>query len=59
VRAAVANSGRSWPSRRVTFALSPAMLPKLGSGFDLADHQPPAVGWTITQACWVAGSRGL
>ncbi len=36
VRAAVVNSGRSWPNRRVTFALSPATLPKFGSGFDLA-----------------------
>ena len=36
VRAAVVNSGHSWPSRRITLALSPAWLPKRGSGFDLA-----------------------
>jgi magnesium chelatase family protein len=36
VRAAVVNSGRSWPSRRITLGLSPASLPKRGSGFDLA-----------------------
>lgn len=36
VRAAVVNSGQSWPSRRITLGLSPATLPKHGSGFDLA-----------------------
>jgi magnesium chelatase family protein len=37
VRAAVLNSGEPWPSsRRVTVNLSPASLPKRGSGFDLA-----------------------
>jgi magnesium chelatase family protein len=36
VRAAVVNSGHVWPSRRITLGLSPAALPKAGSGFDLA-----------------------
>src|SRR5689334_3070024 len=36
VRAAVVNSGFTWPNRRVTVGLSPASLPKSGSGFDLA-----------------------
>jgi magnesium chelatase family protein len=36
VRAAVVNSGRSWPNERIVLALSPATLPKAGSGFDLA-----------------------
>ena len=36
VRAAIVNTGFSWPSRRITLALSPAWLPKRGSGFDLA-----------------------
>ncbi|MCU1592471.1 MAG: Magnesium-chelatase (Mg-protoporphyrin chelatase), partial [Frankiales bacterium] len=36
VRAAVVNSGYSWPQRRITLALSPAWLPKRGSGFDLS-----------------------
>ncbi|MEJ2889994.1 YifB family Mg chelatase-like AAA ATPase [Actinomycetospora aeridis] len=36
VRAAVANSGETWPARRITLALSPATLPKQGSGYDLA-----------------------
>ena len=36
VRAAVVNSGQSWPSKKVTIGLSPASLPKRGSGFDVA-----------------------
>ncbi|MBB2942227.1 magnesium chelatase family protein [Actinoplanes lutulentus] len=36
VRAAVVNSGREWPNRRMTVNLLPAGLPKHGSGFDLA-----------------------
>ncbi|MEX5720053.1 YifB family Mg chelatase-like AAA ATPase [Geodermatophilus maliterrae] len=36
VRAAVVNTGASWPLRRITIGLSPASMPKQGSGFDLA-----------------------
>ena len=36
VRAALTNAGFSLPHRRVTVNLSPASLPKTGSGFDLA-----------------------
>jgi magnesium chelatase family protein len=36
VRAAVVNAGASWPMRRLTIGLSPASMPKQGSGFDLA-----------------------
>lgn len=36
VRAAVTSSGLAWPNRRITVNLSPATLPKTGSGFDLA-----------------------
>jgi magnesium chelatase family protein len=36
VRAAIYNSGESWPNRHVTVSLFPASLPKRGSGFDLA-----------------------
>lgn len=35
IRAAILNSGRNWPNRKVTVSLSPAWLPKSGSGFDL------------------------
>ncbi len=36
VRAAMTSSGLPWPQRRITVNLSPASLPKSGSGFDLA-----------------------
>lgn len=36
VRAAIVNSGQSWPNRRITVNLLPATLPKYGSGFDVA-----------------------
>ncbi len=35
IRAAVLNSREQWPQRRITVGLSPASLPKRGSGFDL------------------------
>jgi magnesium chelatase family protein len=35
VRAATVSSGLAWPQRRITVNLSPASLPKAGSGFDL------------------------
>src|SRR6187431_178843 len=37
VRAAVTSSGLAWPNRRITVNLSPATLPKSGSGFDQAN----------------------
>ncbi|RRQ26915.1 ATP-binding protein [Rhodococcus sp. Eu-32] len=36
IKAAVSNSGGSWPDSRVVLALSPATLPKMGSVYDLA-----------------------
>jgi magnesium chelatase family protein len=37
IKAAVANSGGTWPtSKKITIGLSPASLPKRGSGFDIA-----------------------
>jgi magnesium chelatase family protein len=35
VRAAVVNAGATFPQRRITIGLSPASMPKQGSGFDL------------------------
>ncbi|RZQ64804.1 YifB family Mg chelatase-like AAA ATPase [Amycolatopsis suaedae] len=35
VKAAVRNSGQKWPEQHVTLGLSPANLPKIGSGYDL------------------------
>jgi magnesium chelatase family protein len=36
VRAAITNCGNEWPQSRITLALSPATLPKMGSVYDLA-----------------------
>lgn len=36
VRAAVVNSGATWPDQRVTINLAPSTLPKTGSHYDLA-----------------------
>lgn len=36
VQAAVRNSKREWPQKRVTLGLSPAALPKAGAGYDIA-----------------------
>ena len=36
IRAAINNSGANWPSTKITVGLSPASLPKRGSGFDTA-----------------------
>ena len=36
IRAAIVNTGESWPQTKSTVGLSPASLPKRGSGFDLA-----------------------
>lgn len=36
VRAAITNCGNRWPMARLTLALSPATLPKMGSVYDLA-----------------------
>ncbi|MCA1218615.1 YifB family Mg chelatase-like AAA ATPase [Streptomyces sp. 8L] len=36
VRAAVVNAGVQWPQKKLTVSLSPAFVPKSGSGFDLA-----------------------
>ena len=35
VRSAIRNSGEPWPDGKVTLGLSPANLPKVGSGYDL------------------------
>src|SRR5690349_24355511 len=36
VRSAIRNTGLSWPDELVTLGLSPAALPKVGAGYDLA-----------------------
>jgi magnesium chelatase family protein len=44
IRAAIINCGEQWPQRRITVGLSPASLPKRGSGFDLATASPLIAG---------------
>ena len=39
IRAAIVNTGESWPQTKITVGLSPASLPKRGSGFDLAIYK--------------------
>ena len=61
VRAAVTNCGNSWPMARLTLALSPATLPKVGSVYDIAlaaavlsaQRRNPWDGWR-RQCCWVS-----
>ncbi len=36
VRAAITNGGFDWPMTRLTLALSPATLPKMGSVYDIS-----------------------
>jgi magnesium chelatase family protein len=55
VRAAVVNSGREWPQRRITLALSPAALPKRGSAFDLAMAVAVLVASEVVPAAAVEG----
>ena len=60
VRAAITNCGNSWPMARLTLALSPATLPKMGSVYDLALASAVLVGATARRrgsgskrpCCW-------
>ncbi|QCB93976.1 YifB family Mg chelatase-like AAA ATPase [Cellulomonas shaoxiangyii] len=54
VRAAVTSSGLAWPNRRITVNLSPATLPKTGSGFDLAVAVATLAGAGVVDATSVA-----
>ncbi len=60
IRAALVNSGGQWPNRRITVALLPADVRKVGSGFDLgvavalcacSDQVPVA---PVAGAAWIA-----
>ena len=46
VRAAITNCGEQWPMSRLTLALSPATLPKMGSVYDIALASAVLVGGT-------------
>lgn len=54
VRAAVTSSGLVWPNRRITVNLSPATLPKAGSGFDLAIAVATLAGAGVVDAAAAA-----
>jgi magnesium chelatase family protein len=53
IRSAIVNSQQSWPQRRITVGLSPASLPKRGSGFDLG------IAIAILSAAGVVPKDGL
>ena len=62
VRSAITNSGMAWPASRITIGLSPADVPKTGTGLDLAiavgilhaTQQIPAPGSAV-----IIGELGL
>jgi magnesium chelatase family protein len=53
IRSAIVNSKERWPQRRITVGLSPASLPKRGSGFDLG------IAVAIVCAAGAAPAAGL
>ena len=64
IRAAIVNSHEQWPQRRITVGLSPASLPKRGSGFDLGIAlsilaAAGAVPWAAVDGVAFLGELGL
>jgi magnesium chelatase family protein len=64
IRAAIINSREQWPQRRITVGLSPASLPKRGSGFDLGIAlsiltAAGAVPWAAIDGVTFLGELGL
>src|SRR5579875_153101 len=55
IRSAIINSGEQWPQRRITVGLSPASLPKRGSGFDLPIAVAVLAAAGVLKAAAVAG----
>ena len=56
IRSAIINSGEQWPQRRITVGLSPASLPKRGSGFDLPIACALLAAAGVLQAAMLAGT---
>jgi magnesium chelatase family protein len=56
IRSAILNSGQSWPQRRITVGLSPASLPKRGSGFDAGIALAILAAAGSIRADWLAGT---
>ena len=64
IRAAIVNSHEHWPQRKITVGLSPASLPKRGSGFDLGIAlsilaAAGAVPWAAIDGVAFLGELGL
>ncbi len=64
IRAAIINSHEQWPQRRITVGLSPASLPKRGSGFDIGIAlsilaAAGAVPWAAIDGVAFLGELGL
>jgi magnesium chelatase family protein len=64
IRAAILNSHEQWPQRRITVGLSPASLPKRGSGFDLGIAlsilaAARAIPWPAIDGVVFVGELGL
>ena len=55
IRSAIVNSGEQWPQRRITVGLSPASLPKRGSGLDLPIACALLAAAGVLQAAMLAG----
>jgi magnesium chelatase family protein len=56
IRSAILNSGQPWPQRRITVGLSPASLPKRGSGFDAGIALAILAAAGSIRADWLAGT---
>lgn len=59
IRAAIVNSGENWPLSKITVGLSPASLPKRGSGFDVAIAVAILAAAEAVPAAAVAGKMFL
>ena len=59
IRSAIVNSGEQWPQRRITVGLSPASLPKRGSGFDLPIACALLAAAGVLKAASLAGTMFL
>jgi magnesium chelatase family protein len=55
IRSAILNSGQAWPQRRITVGLSPASLPKRGSGFDVGIAVAILAAAGSIRASWLDG----
>ena len=55
IRSAILNSGQAWPNRRITVGLSPASLPKRGSGFDVGIATAILAAAGSIRASWLDG----